>query len=149
MERKYYSYQEFLEDSKELLTQIKSYEPDCIVSIARGGMCLGHILSQTLDLRDIFTINSVLYDGNEKNDRQKIFNIPELSNYNRVLVVDDIVDSGETAYAIVELLKNKYERLDIKLASLFYKETATIQPDYKVKEAKEWIDFFWEVDLRD
>jgi xanthine phosphoribosyltransferase len=37
---------------------------------------------------------------------------------------------------------------EFKLASLFYKKTALVQPDFTVKEAPHWIDFFWEADLK-
>lgn len=148
MERIYYSYGEFLTDSKTLLSQIQKYNPDVIVVIARGGMCLGHLLAQGLNLRDIYTINSVLYEDTSKNDKQQIFNIPNLTKYKRLLVVDDIVDSGETAFNVIKILKNKFFNLDIKLASIFYKRSAIINPDFKVQEATKWVDFFWEVDLK-
>ena len=30
---------------------------------------------------------------------------------------------------------------------IFAKKNARIQPDYFIQEAKEWIEFFWEVDI--
>ncbi len=81
-------------------------------------------------------------------DSVKIFNFPDLKGSRVILVVDDIVDSGDTLIQILEKLKGRYPNLDIYTASIFYKESAKIKPDFFVKEAKEWIDFFWSVDLK-
>lgn len=49
--------------------------------------------------------------------------------------------------SIIAKLQNVYPHCEFKIATLFYKKTALIQPDFTVKEAKDWIEFFWEVDL--
>ncbi len=38
--------------------------------------------------------------------------------------------------------------LNLNLQHFFYKKTAVLQPDFAVREANEWIDFFWEVDVK-
>ena len=48
-----------------------------------------------------------------------------------------------------KILKDKFPGVEFKLATIFYKKTAVLQPDFCVKEAKGWIDFFWEADLRE
>ena len=49
---------------------------------------------------------------------------------------------------ILRILKEKFPNVEFKLATLFYKKTAVLQPDYTVREATQWIDFFWEADLK-
>lgn len=147
MEKYYYGYDEFINDVKVLSKELKRYEPDTILAIARGGVTLGHFLSSTLDNRRLFTINSIHYEDTKKLDTFDIFNIPDLSDAKKVVVVDDIIDSGETMREILNLLKEKYPFCQFKTASIFYKPSAVVQADFKVKEAKEWIDFFWEIDL--
>lgn len=49
---------------------------------------------------------------------------------------------------ILKVLKEKFPKVEFKLATLFYKNTALIKPDFSVREANEWIDFFWEVDVK-
>ena len=49
---------------------------------------------------------------------------------------------------IIKILKEKFPKVEFKLATLFYKKTAVIKPDYYVKNADVWIDFFWEVDVK-
>lgn len=111
-------------------------------------MVLGHLLSQALDLRSIYTINAISYDDDKKIQKVKISNIPDLSNFTNILIVDDIVDSGETMYKVLQLIKCKYKNSDIKTLSIFYKDTAIIKPDITIKQTNEWIEFFWEVDLK-
>ena len=148
MIKKYYSYNECVNDCKILLPQLKEYNPDALVAIARGGLTIGHLLAQGLNTNNLFTINSVHYNNMEKLNSFKITNIPNLQNFKKVILTDDIIDSGETMSEILKLLKLKYPHCEFKITTLFYKTTAIIKADFTVKEAKYWIDFFWEVDLR-
>ena len=146
MKRYYYGYSEFLNDTITLAKELKGYNPDTIVAVARGGLTIAHFLAQSLNLRELFTLNSIHYENDKKLDTIEIFNIPNLNSAKKVVIVDDIVDSGDTLKAVVELLQSKYPNCQFKIATLFYKPTALITPDYTIKEAKEWIDFFWETD---
>ena len=147
MEKYYYGYDEFIKDTLYLSKQLKGYEPDTLLAVARGGVTLGHFLASALDTRRLFTINSVHYEETKKLDTFDIFNIPDLSDAKKVVIIDDIVDSGETMREIVKLLQQKFPECEFKIATIFYKPTAVIEADFKVKEAKEWIDFFWEIDV--
>ena len=80
MKKIYYSYEECIEDCKKLLPQIKNYQPDALVAIARGGMVLGHLLGEAMNMRKVFTLNSIHYNGSQKLDSFEIFNIPDLSS---------------------------------------------------------------------
>ncbi|WP_121626641.1 phosphoribosyltransferase [Poseidonibacter antarcticus] len=147
MEKLYYSYDLFKKDTQKLVNSCRDYNPDVLLAVARGGLTLSHLMAQAMDMRNLYTLNSVHYEGDLKLDSFNIFNIPDVSHAKRVLVIDDIVDSGETMVEILKLLKEKFPDVDFKLATLFYKKTAVIQPDYTVREATQWIDFFWEVDV--
>lgn len=146
MEKYYYSYEEFLGDAVALANKVKEFKPDTLLAVARGGLTLGHFMAQAMDTRRLFALNSIHYNKERKLDSLEIFNIPDLSSAKRVVVVDDIVDSGETLKGVLELLKKEYPNCEFKLATIFYKPTAIIEADYKIKEAHEWVDFFWEVD---
>jgi xanthine phosphoribosyltransferase len=147
LEKYYYGYDEFLRDTLNLAKQLKEYQPDTLLAVARGGVTLGHFLASALDTRRLFTINSIHYEETKKLDTFDIFNIPDLSDAKKVVLIDDIVDSGETMQEIINLLKEKYPNCEFKVATIFYKPTAVIEADFKVKEAKAWIDFFWEIDV--
>lgn len=146
MEKLYYDYETFVKDTKQLAQKSKEFQPDVLLAIARGGLTLGHFLAQAFDMRNLYTLNSIHYEGELKLDTFNIFNIPDLSHAKKVLIIDDIIDSGETMEEILKLLHSKFPNVEFKLATLFYKKTAVLQPDYTVKEATQWIDFFWEKD---
>lgn len=140
-----YTYEDFNLDVKVLAKDIKdNYNPDVLLSIARGGMTLGHFLSELLQTRDLYSLNSIHYEETNKLDSIDIFNIPDLSKKRKVLLVDDIIDSGETMIEIKRVLQKKYPHLILKVATIFYKENALMTPDFSVKHADDWIEFFWE-----
>jgi len=146
LEKIYYSYEECVKDCRALAPQLKEYNPDALIAIARGGLTLGHLLSEALETREIYTLNSIHYDGMKKLDTFDIFNIPDLSRRHRVVLIDDIIDSGESMVEILKILKDKYPHCEFKVATIYYKPTALMQPDFTIREAKGWIEFFWEVD---
>lgn len=144
----FYSYDEFVNDVKVMATQIKDeFSPDVIVAIARGGMTLGHSLAVALKNRNLFSLNSIHYDNTNKLDTIDVFNIPDLSKFSKILLVDDIIDSGESMVEIRRQLLKLYPHLNIKIATIYYKRTALLLPDFKVKEAHEWVEFFWDINL--
>ena len=147
MEKYYYGYEEFVGDADALVHKIGDFDPDTLLAVARGGLTLGHFMAQAMDTRRLFALNSIHYDKTRKLETLEVFNIPDLSTAKRVLIVDDIIDSGETLREVLRLLKEKYPQAEFKLATIFYKPTAIIEADYTLKKAHEWIDFFWEVDI--
>ena len=147
MHKIYYPYEEFKEDLK-VLTQKIDQPFDAILGIARGGLAMAQMLGEYYDLREVYAINTIGYEDTEKKDSVEVFNIPDLKFAKQVLIVDDIVDSGDTLVEILKVLNDKYVNVTFFSASLFYKKTAKITPTWYVKEPKGWIDFFWSVDLR-
>ena len=148
MKKLHYTYDLFIIDSKFLVEKTKDFNPEIILAVARGGLTLSHFMAQAMNIRNLFSLNSIHYNDETKLDTFDIFNIPDLSEAKRVLIVDDIVDSGETMVEILKILNNKFPNVEFKIATLFYKKSALIQPDFTVNEADCWIDFFWEVDIQ-
>lgn len=148
MEKLYYSYDLFVKDTQLLVDKCRDFEPEILLAVARGGLTLSHLMAQAMDMRNLYTLNSIHYEGELKLDTFNIFNIPDVSHAKKVLIVDDIVDSGETMREILKVLSEKFPNVEFKLATLFYKKTAVLRPDYSVREANEWIDFFWEIDVK-
>ena len=144
----FYSYDEFAVDAKKMAKQIKDeFDPEVILAVARGGLTLGHSLAVALENRNLFTLNSIHYEDTNKLDTIQIFNVPDLSRYTKILLVDDIIDSGESMVEIKRELLKRYPNLDIKIATVFYKEKALLLPEFKVKEAHDWIEFFWDIHI--
>ena len=147
MSKIYYPYEEFKEDLKTLIQKIDQ-EFEVILPIARGGLSMGQILGEYYDIRKVYAINTIGYNGTQKLDEVMVFNIPNLADTKQVLIVDDIVDSGETLVEVLKILESKYPIIKFYTASIFYKPTAIIEPTWWVKEPKGWIDFFWSEDLK-
>jgi len=83
----YYAYEQFVEDVKKLVRLTKEYNPDTIVAIARGGWTLGHAYANATDNRQLMSINSILYEGDQKGQKCEVFNIPELDKAKKVLLI--------------------------------------------------------------
>lgn len=144
----FYSYDEFKDDVKILARQIqKEFAPDALLAVARGGMSLGHSLAVALKTRYLFSLNSIHYEDTKKLDSIEIFNIPDLSKYQKILLIDDIIDSGESLREITRVLQEKFPHIQLKIATIFYKKSALLEPDFKLKEAKEWVEFYWDIEI--
>jgi xanthine phosphoribosyltransferase len=142
-----YSYEHFKNDLQPLSTLCEAFQADTILSVARGGMTLGHALSMSLDIRNLQSIRVESYDGDTQRDHVSIIGSCDLSGAKRVLVVDDIVDSGQTLAELIPFLRSEHPSCEFKIATLFTKPTALIQPDFYLHEANDWIEFFWERDF--
>jgi xanthine phosphoribosyltransferase len=147
MEKIYYAYEEFREDLKTLTQKIDE-KFDVLLPISRGGLSMGQMLGEFYGIREVYAINTIGYDDTKKLDEVKVFNIPHLKNNQKVLILDDIVDSGDTLVEVLNVLENKYPQIAFYTASIFYKPTAIIEPTWWVKEPKGWIEFFWSEDLK-
>lgn len=123
---------------------------EVMLVITRGGMVPACIISERLNLRNILVAAVMFYTGQERTLDKPIFlQFPAdpLLNGNRVLIVDDVWDSGRTIMAVRERV------LDAggfpETAVLHYKPTHTsysdAAPDYYVDETDAWIVYPWDV----
>lgn len=124
---------------------LDNYRPDCIVGILRGGIVPARIFSDHFNiLLDFFALDVKLYDGiNQRMEKAKIRAFDGDVSGKKILLVDDLADSGKTMEAVLEYLKDE----KITTATLFWKETAIRKPDYYAEIAKkdEWIVFPFEI----
>ncbi len=139
-----YEFDELTHDIQTLALACSHFKPDAIIAVARGGLIAAQLLAYALDIRNIQTVRIESYDNTEQRTTLTLYDMPNLSECERVLIVDDIIDSGQTLQHLLEKLQTQYPNLSFKSASLYYKPTASIQPDFTCKEATTWIDFFWE-----
>jgi xanthine phosphoribosyltransferase len=145
---KYYAYEEFKNDTNTLINKVKDFQAEAMLAIARGGLTLSHAMAEGLEIREVQSIRTELYDKTCKRNEITIFESCEFKNVKRVLVVDDIADSGETLEVIMKHLQEKYSDIEFKTCTLFYKKTSVYEPHFWVNEANDWIDFFWERDFK-
>ncbi len=143
----YYGYEAFKNDTNILKAQVAAFSPEVIVAIARGGLTLAHALAEGLGLRDVQSLRTELYDGSVRRSEIALFGSCDFREKQRVLVVDDIADSGETLKAVMEYLEQNYRGVEFQAATLFYKRSSSYEPHFWVNEAHTWIEFFWEADF--
>ena len=146
---KYYSYENFTKDTNSLIKQVKDYNPHAIVGIARGGLTLAHAMAEGLNIRNVQTLRTELYDEQDKRACITLEGNCEFDDVKRVLVVDDIADSGETLDAVMQSLACGNSEIEFKSATLFYKKSSCYEPHFWLNEANDWIDFFWERDFKE
>ena len=145
---KYYSYENFRDDTNALIKQVQTYQAQAIVAVARGGLTLSHAMAEGLGIRDVQSIRTELYDATQKREAITLYGKCEFKDIQRVLVVDDIADSGETLEAVMQDLNKAHPSIEFKSATLFYKNTSIIEPHFWINDANDWIDFFWERDYK-
>jgi hypothetical protein len=133
--------------SEKVSDKIKKsgFKPDLIVAVSRGGFDPARIISDQLDIRRLACVQVSYYVGvNMTSDEPKVIhplNV-DVSNF-RVLVIDDVADSGESLKLIKKYV-NSYNPILVKTATLHYKPWSIYRPDYFAEEVEDWIVYPWE-----
>lgn len=107
---------------------------DQILCLARGGMRPGDVLSRIFDKPlAIMSTSSYRAEGGTiqgRLDMAKYITLPKGELAGRVLLVDDLADSGETLKAVVERLRGMPAISDLRSAVIWVKGASTYLPDY-------------------
>lgn len=119
------------------------FRPDVIVAISRGGLIPARIMSDILDVKEIAVLGIRHYTRpGEKEGKPVITQDISLDiRGKRILVVDDMADSGRSLLVAKERLKDAKE---IKVATIHYKPNSEYRPDYFVRSTTAWIVYPWE-----
>ena len=118
----------------------EKYKPTVLVGIMRGAAPILDILSRLLKLPIAYiVIQSYSGDGMEDQQGELIFareisSLAKEKDYKKVLLIDDLSDTGLTLNKSIEWLKN-YEPIknhinEIKTACLWKKKSSTFEPDF-------------------
>ena len=121
------------------------FEPEVVVAIARGGLLPAGAIAYGLGAKSCGTLNVEFYTGiGTVLDDPEVLP-PELDmeylRGRRVLLVDDVADSGRTLALAVRLLRD--EGAEVRSATIYIKPTTVTRPDYAWKDTDLWIDFPW------
>jgi len=128
-----------------LARKVARYKPEVIVAISRGGLVPGRILSDILDISDVQVIRVKFYRTvGETELEPKIFQGQDLIiKGKKVLVVDDVADSGKSLAVIRAYLKRK-NPAELKFATIHCKPISIFIPDFYVEETDKWVIYPWE-----
>lgn len=121
------------------------FVPDVVLSIARGGLIPGGSIAYALDCKNLFTMNVEFYTGVGTTlpapmILPPLLNVEELDDL-KVLVVDDVADSGKTLETVVDFCKG--HAAATRSAVLYHKPRSVIRPEYIWKTTDKWINFPW------
>ena len=121
---------------------LDKFDPQVIVGISRGGLTPGVMMSHWMQ-KPFKPIKTSLRDFPEWEDY-----LPKKTD-ERVLIVDDICDSGETFQKISDFITERGVNVEVRFASLWWNNEVYFEPHYYVQEcAKDsegiWIHFPWE-----
>jgi len=137
---------EIVEWSRGLASRIleSGWRPDLIVAVARGGFVPARLLCDFLDATDLLSVQSQHWVEAAKAAERAILRYPYKvdAGGKRVLLVDDIVDTGETLELARRFIEREWGPGEVRTAALqWISSVAKIKPDYYYLEVKEWVWF--------
>ncbi len=130
------------------------WQPDLLLALWRGGAQPGVIMSEIFAFLGRPTAHTIIkcasYAGIGERTDCVVFQHAEdqlnaIQPGQKVLVVDDVFDTGKTAEAV----KQRLAHADLRIATVYWKPKANLvgfSPDYYVSELDEWIVFPHELD---
>jgi hypoxanthine phosphoribosyltransferase len=95
MKKVYYTWQDVERQTQEILRQLQrdAWMPDYVVGLTRGGLVPANLISQYLEV-PMECLKVSLRDGNEP--ESNLWMAEDAYNGKKILIVDDINDSGAT-----------------------------------------------------
>ncbi|MCM8558396.1 phosphoribosyltransferase [Sphingomicrobium sediminis] len=153
---------ELLADSFKLARQVleSEFAPTHLVGIWRGGAPVGIAVQELLAFHgqdcDHISIRTSSYSGIDKQDKEvRVFAlgylIDTLNPEDRLLVIDDVFDTGKSIQAFLEELRARCRHnmpRETRIATVYYKPSRNqtdLKPDYHVHECDDWLVFPHEI----
>ncbi|HEX8962222.1 MAG TPA: phosphoribosyltransferase [Rhodocyclaceae bacterium] len=124
------------------------YRPDAIVAIGRGGYVPGRVLSDFLGQPRFAGLGVEHYRDTRKESHARIgYPLPLDVGGQRVLLVDDVDDSGDTFAAALAHLDAQHAPAQVRTAVLSHKRNCPFVPDYCARIVGEWrwVTYPWAV----
>jgi hypoxanthine phosphoribosyltransferase len=157
-EKLYISPQSLLDDSFRLGSMVfdSGFRPSFILALWRGAAPIGIAVQEFLAYRgvasDHIAIRTASYTGIDNQSREIAiygmnYLIKNVTHEDRLLIVDDVYDTGRTIEALIRHLQAKARRNtpdDIRVAVPWYKPDRNLTdrvPDYFLHETAQWIKF--------
>ena len=151
------SWESIEQDISLLVEKVKDFHPTCVLGIANGGMIPAALLAKKLKVDKLLSCNLKSYqdDAPRKgphniNDVVKQISFPTQDELmrERVLIVDDLVDTGLTLQKVhgnIVIYNDQYN-IHWSTCTLYYKPKTAYMPKHTVREFdnNDWIVFPWE-----
>ena len=162
MDKVVLSAHDLLEDSFRLGVKIleSGFKPTMIIAIWRGGTPVGVAVQEILAYcgieADHIAIRTSSYEGVDQRSAVSVhglnYIVKKICHDDRLLIVDDVFDTGNTFAAVLAELKRRARANtpeDIRIAAPWFKPTrneTSLIPDYFLHETAEWLVFPHELD---
>ena len=146
-ERENLTWQGFGEAARELARAIAAdeFEPDLILSIARGGLFVAGALGYALSVKNQHVMNVEFYDGIGSTLDMPVMlpPVPQAVDFSakKVLIADDVADSGKTLELVYEFIKDQVDA--VRSVVIYEKPRSVIKCDYVWRRTDQWINFPW------
>jgi uncharacterized protein len=153
---------DLLADSFNLGVRIleSGFKPTLIIAIWRGGTPVGMAVQEVMAYcgvdADHIAIRTSSYVGVDQRGAVAVhglnYIIKKVCYDDRVLIVDDVFDTGHTIKAVIDEIANRARGNtpeDIRVGVPWYKPTRNrtdLVPDYYIRETAEWLVFPHELD---
>ena len=145
-ERETLTWADFGTAVRDLAQQVvDDFEPEMVLSIARGGLLIGGALGYALDIKNTYTMNVEFYTGvDERLEVPRI--LPPAPDFvdlkhAKVLIADDVADTGHTLQSVQEFVAGKVG--EVRTAVIYEKPHSIVRCDYVWKRTDLWINFPW------
>ncbi|MCF4120208.1 phosphoribosyltransferase [Antribacter sp. KLBMP9083] len=145
--REVLTWQQFPVAVRQLAEQVvaSGFVPDVVVAVARGGLVPGGAVAYALGTKGVGTLNIEFYTdiGKTLDDPRVLPPLMDTSELpgSKVLVVDDVADSGRTLALVMDMLAGT--GADARSAVLYTKPRSIITPDFSWRDTDLWITFPW------
>lgn len=131
-------------DTKALALRLLDRGPfQAIVGVARGGLVPAAIVARELDIRLVDTVCIATYQKREQTGTETILK-PLESDGEGLLLIDDLVDTGNTARLVRKMLPKAH------FATLYAKPAGRSLVDTFITEVSQdtWILFPWDSEVQ-
>lgn len=158
MKKHYLDAQTFLEESWQLGRAVldSGWRPDMLVALWRGGSMPGVAVHEFLSVKGLKLLHMPLVCSSYTGIGQQANGVrfigedsvfARLSPGMKVLVIDDVFDTGITADAVLKELRSR--GCEARIACVYWKQAGSkvdFPPDYYVRTCDDWIVFPHEID---
>lgn len=146
-EREVLTWEMFGTAARELAAQVvaSGWQPDLVLSVARGGLGLGMALGYALDVKNLSAVNVEFYTGVDERLDVPIMlpptpDVVDLAGL-QVLIADDVADTGRTLESVQEFCRGHVA--EARVAVVYEKPGSSVRPHYSWRHTDRWIDFPW------
>ncbi|MET9595151.1 phosphoribosyltransferase [Streptomyces sp. NPDC006516] len=149
-ERENLNYEAFGRAVRELAQSVADdgYEPDVVLSIARGGVFVAGGLAYALDCKNIHLVNVEFYTGVNTTLEMPVMlaPVPNAIDFTRkkVLIADDVADTGKTLKLVRDFCIDHVA--EVRSAVIYEKPHSLVKCEYVWKKTDQWINFPWSVE---